>query len=47
LTPQNGVASTESWPPMLAKIAPEGMKSTALGLMADWERAVSREGDRE
>jgi hypothetical protein len=47
LTPPNGVASTESWPPMLAKVAPEGIKSTALGLMADWERAVSREGDRE
>jgi uncharacterized protein DUF4048 len=47
LTPQSSAAASDSWPPLIAKIAPEGIKTTALGLMADWERAVARPGDDE
>jgi Domain of unknown function (DUF4048) len=45
-SPQSSMATSDGWPPMLAKIAPDGIKSTALGLMADWERAIGGE-DKE
>jgi Domain of unknown function (DUF4048) len=43
LTPRSSAAASDGWPPILAKLAPDGIKTTALGLMADWERAVSGE----